>query len=166
MGLRIQLGHPVGKSCANPAPSPAGDFVILDDNGIHSVALDFCNCESAETHTTQLLRSRLFPATPLNPKKASTFRLMKHFQLQHFEGKASAFEYYHALSRATDNIGVLNIKVCAHVPPIHIRTFIDMPFIGLLSIFYTDDAYVAIPQNVAKTGARSRPVWPCRDTGR
>src|SRR5580704_15157290 len=101
MGLRIQLGHPVGKSCANPAPSPNGDFTILDDNGIHSVALDFCNCESAEIRTTQLLRSRLFPATSLNPRKASTFSLMKHFQLQHFEGKVSAWEYYHALSRAT-----------------------------------------------------------------
>jgi hypothetical protein len=112
LGLRVQLGHPTGQRCSNPSPAFNNDFIVLDDHGIHSISLDFCNCESADLTTTQLLRFRWFPATVINPKTAVTFRLLEHFQLQSFEGKTTPFEFYNALARETDNTGIYTPKVC------------------------------------------------------
>ncbi|KAG1784888.1 uncharacterized protein HD556DRAFT_1250666, partial [Suillus plorans] len=70
LGLRIQLGHRVGERCYNPISTVFyNDFVILDVNGVHSVAVDFCGCETAQSLTTQLLHIRWFPATSVNPRK-------------------------------------------------------------------------------------------------
>ncbi|KAG2137014.1 hypothetical protein DEU56DRAFT_871445 [Suillus clintonianus] len=103
LGLRVQLGHPTGVRCCNPSPAFQDDFVILDMTGVHSIMLDFCNCETAQTHTTQLLRTRWYPATVTDPRTAATFRVLDHFQMYTFESKGSAFEYYQALARLTDN---------------------------------------------------------------
>lgn len=111
LGLRIQLGHPIGQPCANPDRAFGDDFVVIDITGIHSVGLDFCNCELAQQHRIQLLRFRWFPATTSNPRSAATFRLLKHFHMLTFESKASGFEFYHALTRETDNSGVIAPKV-------------------------------------------------------
>lgn len=105
LGLRIQLGHSGGHKCVNPAPSSRDEFVIIDLNGIHHVNLDYCECQTAQARYTQLLRFRLFPATSTDPRTAATFRLLKNFQMLSFTSKASAFEYYQALTRLTDNIG-------------------------------------------------------------
>ncbi|KAF8873570.1 hypothetical protein BD779DRAFT_1476948 [Infundibulicybe gibba] len=94
LGLRIQLGHCVGEKCLSPQPAFADGFVVIDVNGIHDVALDFCNCEIAQHHFVQLLRYRWLPATVSNPKTACTFRALKHFQLLSFESKVSGFEYH------------------------------------------------------------------------
>lgn len=111
LGLRVQLGHPSGVSCCNPAPAFDHEFMVLNTNGIHSIALNFCNCESAQTHATQLLCARWYPATSTDPRTAATFRLLDHFQMYMFESKGSAFEYYQALSRLTDNTGTKRPKV-------------------------------------------------------
>ncbi|KAH7905780.1 hypothetical protein BJ138DRAFT_1017239 [Hygrophoropsis aurantiaca] len=110
MGLRIQLGHPVGSQCYSPTPSTHGDFVVLDTQGVHLVALDYCNCESAVSHTRQLLRVSWYPATATDPKSGCTFRMLEHFQMLSFESKGSAFEYYRTISRLTDNCGLLQLK--------------------------------------------------------
>src|SRR6202034_1688518 len=104
IGLRIQLGHAFNTHCINPQPSAGGEFTIIDDNGIHSVALDFCACETAASHTSQLLRKQLFPATDKSPRTAATFGVLRHFQILSFESKLSAFEFYNAISRQTNNI--------------------------------------------------------------
>lgn len=111
LGLRVQLGHPPGVKCCNPASAFDDDFTVLKINGIHSVALDFCNCATAQTHDIQLLRARWYPATTTNPQTAATFCLLDHFQMYTFESKGSAFEYYQSLSRLTDNTGTRQPKV-------------------------------------------------------
>ncbi|KAG1841044.1 hypothetical protein DFJ58DRAFT_634837, partial [Suillus subalutaceus] len=75
LGLRVQLGHPIGERCFNHSRAYDDDFVILDTNGIHELALDFCSCESVLTHIKQLLQARWYPATSANPKSAATFCL-------------------------------------------------------------------------------------------
>lgn len=45
LGLRIQLGHAPQERCINPKCASNNDFVIVDVNSIHEVALDFCGCE-------------------------------------------------------------------------------------------------------------------------
>ncbi|OBZ68735.1 hypothetical protein A0H81_11116 [Grifola frondosa] len=105
VGVRIQLGHPLGVHCACPMRA-ANDFIIIDVGGIHEVALDFCGCETAEAKTTQLLRSRLMPATSVYPKSAATFRVLESFHLLSNQSKVSAFEYYNTLARHTCNTGI------------------------------------------------------------
>ncbi|KII90687.1 hypothetical protein PLICRDRAFT_61446, partial [Plicaturopsis crispa FD-325 SS-3] len=110
LGLRIQLGHPVGEECINPETAFGDDFVVLDVDSIHEVHLDYCACESAQPRHVQLLRMRLFPATVVNPKTAATFGLLKHFDLVNLEGKTTAFGFYQALAHRTDNTGIYTPK--------------------------------------------------------
>ncbi|KAG1844600.1 hypothetical protein F4604DRAFT_1884427 [Suillus subluteus] len=110
LGLRVQLGHPVGERCFNHSRAYDDDFVILDINGIHELALDFCSCESALSHVKQLLRARWYPATSADPKSAATFRLLQNFHMLTFESKVSAFEYWQTLARLTDNTGIKPCK--------------------------------------------------------
>lgn len=106
LGLRIQLGHCIGLQCSNPTPPLNDDFVIVDVNGVHAVALDFCGCQTAQLHVTQLLQVRLFPATTIKPKTAATFRVLEYFQILSFESKVFALEFYQTVARLTDNTGI------------------------------------------------------------
>ncbi|KAG2040473.1 hypothetical protein BDR03DRAFT_830696, partial [Suillus americanus] len=105
LGFHFQLGHPIGIRCINPKSASNNDFVVLDCNGVHEVGLDFCGCESAQPHITQLLRVRLFPSTTTDPKSAATFRVLEYFQMLSFESKASVWEFYNTVARLTDNTG-------------------------------------------------------------
>ncbi len=105
LGLRIQLGHPLSDPCANPTPAYNDTFVVITSHGIVTVSLDFCNCSRAVSHDIQLLRARLFPATTLDPRTAATFEVLRLFQLLTFGSKVSGYEFYHALSRLTNNTG-------------------------------------------------------------
>ncbi|KAJ7096928.1 hypothetical protein C8R44DRAFT_544615, partial [Mycena epipterygia] len=108
VGLRIQLGHwhQRDRRCAVPTPAPGDDFVIIDDHGVHRVALDFCGCGGG-SHTKQLLRAQLYPATVQAPRSAATFAVLRRFHLLSFESKCSAYEFYHSLARETNNSGLL-----------------------------------------------------------
>ncbi|PPQ89792.1 hypothetical protein CVT25_008232 [Psilocybe cyanescens] len=110
LGLRVQLGHMTGHKCLNPRRSPGDSFVVVDSNGIHDIALDFCDCESAQPHAVQLLRLRWFPSTGTYPRTASTFRVLKRFHLAAFESKFSSYEFYNSLARNTDNTGLYTEK--------------------------------------------------------
>ena len=111
IGLRIQLGHQIGKACSNPVTADGDNFVVVDTNGIHKVGLDYCDCETAQHQTTQLLRARWYPATPITPNTAATFNVLEHFHLLTFESKASVFEFLHALMRQTNNIYITDVPV-------------------------------------------------------
>lgn len=123
LGLRLQLGHPPGEHCSNPSLIHH-DFVVLDTNGVHNVTLCFCECQTAQSRTTQLLRMRWFPATTLEPKTAATFRLLHHFHILSFESKASTFEYWQTLARLTNNTGLNPPKVSSQIDLI--QSFLTM----------------------------------------
>lgn len=113
-----------------PESAFGDDFVVLDLSGIHEVALNFCGCETAQPRHIQLLRFRLFPATGVAPKTASTFRLMEYYHLLHNQTKASGFEFYNTLARRGDNTGTVQLKVsqvCLHKGWIRTSTFILEP---------------------------------------
>jgi hypothetical protein len=104
LGLRIQLGHLTG-TCSLPQRAFNDDFVIIDADGVHEVAIDYCGCQQSLPKTVQLLRSKLFPSTVIDPKTAATFRVLEGFQMLTFTSKISAYEFYQALARRTDNTG-------------------------------------------------------------
>jgi hypothetical protein len=118
LGLRIQLGHLVGQNreCHLPVPTDGEAFVIVDEHGVHRVALDFCGCGKGGEHSLQLLRSRLYPATVAAPRTAATFNVLDHFELLAYESKCSAYEFYHSLARASDNTGL-------DPPPVRVSTW-------------------------------------------
>ena len=115
LGLRIQLGHPRGEACLNPTQCPGDSFIVIHSNGLHEVGLDFCGCgKDNQLHTVQLLRSRLFPATIVNPKTAVTMEALDLFSVLSYESKMSAFQFYYSLVRLTDNTGLYKPKVWCH----------------------------------------------------
>lgn len=105
LGLRIQLGHPVGQRCPNPMKASTDCFTIIDMHGIHVVGLDYCECSQANPKTVQLLRARLWPSTTIDPQSAATFRVLETFQLLNFSSKISGWEFYRAVARQSDNTG-------------------------------------------------------------
>ena len=112
LGLQIQLSHWFWGKCLNPERCTNDDFIIIDMHGIHKVGIDFCSCgKSDQCHTVQLLRTKLFPATIKQSKTAATTRVLELFELLGYESKASAFEFYHTLSRFTNNTGISPPKV-------------------------------------------------------
>lgn len=113
----IQLGHTTRQPCYLPKPPYSDDFVVIDSNGIHSVTLRFCGCESAATPVQQLLRHRLFPASTDKPRTAATFRVLEEYHLLSLESKVSAYHFYSSLVRRTDNTGLSSPKVGSRVLP-------------------------------------------------
>ncbi|KAF9545568.1 hypothetical protein CPC08DRAFT_769836 [Agrocybe pediades] len=105
MGLIIQLGHGEFEFCPIPVKASKSNFVIVDSDGIHSVALYYCGCNPIPKYT-QLLRARLFPSTVVDPQTAVTFRVLETFQMLSFNSKISAYEFYNSLARRTDNTGL------------------------------------------------------------
>ncbi|KAF8867888.1 hypothetical protein BD779DRAFT_1482742, partial [Infundibulicybe gibba] len=85
LGLRYQLGHPIGHACPNPSQARDGDFVLL--------------------------RARLYPSTTVQPQTAATFRVLESFQLLSFMSKCSAYEFYRTLARRTDNTGTRRYRM-------------------------------------------------------
>jgi hypothetical protein len=118
MGLRIQLGHwkPNDRVCSVPHPSPDDDFVIVHENGVHPVHLDYCGCGRGGLRTVQLLRARLWAATTTNPRTAATFSVLRSYHLHSFESKCAALEFYQALARQTDNLHHKKEKVRSPSP--------------------------------------------------
>lgn len=111
LGLRVQLGHTPGLQCHNPERCFDDNFTIIDTTGIHTISLDFCNCEQAPSHFQQLLRFAWFPATTSRPRTAATFRVLELFQLLSLESKISTNEFYNSLSRLMDNTRLVDLKV-------------------------------------------------------
>lgn len=110
MGLRYQLGH-LDLHCLNPSPGVA-DFSIMDTNGIHCVAVDFCACSKQLPRRVQLLQNDWYPATVHQPQTCATGRLLKQFHILTLAGKMPAYDYYVSLERLTDNTGVDVPNVC------------------------------------------------------
>ncbi|KAJ7441809.1 hypothetical protein B0H11DRAFT_2251870 [Mycena galericulata] len=95
LGLSVQLGHPPGQRCTNPQAGNQA-FVVIHDNSIHEVAVDFCGCdrEKADLPYIQLLRAGWYPSTEHRPQTAAMF------------AKTTAYDFYSVLERMTDNTGV------------------------------------------------------------
>ncbi|KAJ7852858.1 hypothetical protein B0H13DRAFT_1904401 [Mycena leptocephala] len=107
LGLRVQFGHPPGEYCANPEAAYK-DFVVIHDNGIHEVSVDFCGCEnrsSAGPLDTQLLRGGWYPASEERPKSCMTLLALEKFHLGTLQAKTTMYDFYRTLEKLTSNDG-------------------------------------------------------------
>ena len=119
LGICIQLNHIGGQRCLNPVKSYNDEFTIIDLNGVHEVAVDYCGCHMVQPHPIQLLRSGLYPATVLDPKMAATFQVLKFFHITMLVSKIAAHDFYTSLVWRRDNTGMGKIPVglcCSPMP--------------------------------------------------
>ncbi|KAJ7126583.1 hypothetical protein C8R43DRAFT_1090313 [Mycena crocata] len=76
-GLRFQIGHPPGEDC--DARDRPHKFVVLENNAIHELAVDYCGCLGAASHVDQLLNIGWFPATVKTPETCATLSVLRRF---------------------------------------------------------------------------------------
>ena len=124
VGVRIQLGHLPGEVCRLPKAGPAF-FIVLDINGVHEVSVDFCGCRSVPDRQ-QLLRAQFWPATPLHPHTAATFRLLNMFNRLNVQAKTNAHDFWAVLEQLTDGSSVRKVAVRSF------RTFLSSLSINLI----------------------------------
>ncbi|KAJ7506400.1 hypothetical protein B0H11DRAFT_1903777 [Mycena galericulata] len=55
--------------------TPDNDFVILDTDGLHEVAIDYCSCDPHRSHGKQLREARFFPSSDSSPRTAVAFKM-------------------------------------------------------------------------------------------
>ncbi|KAF8989802.1 hypothetical protein BDZ89DRAFT_974614 [Hymenopellis radicata] len=110
LGLSVQLGHPAGFSCPL-RHATTRDFTVLHTNGIHTLTIFFCGCLNAPSPYVQLLRRSWYPATPLEPRSATTFTFLQLFHILNTLGKLPAYDAWQALETMTEN--------CSHVAPVN-----------------------------------------------
>ncbi|KAK7676010.1 hypothetical protein QCA50_021045 [Cerrena zonata] len=99
IGVTVPLGHPFGTKCAAPL---SRTITVLHTNGIHKIRVDFCGCLLGFELRTQLLRFGWWPATPLDPRSAATFAVLRQFQYLNLQGNVTAYDFYRALEFQTD----------------------------------------------------------------
>ncbi|KAF5376260.1 hypothetical protein D9615_008526 [Tricholomella constricta] len=74
---------------------------IVYVNGIHYIPLVFCSCRGVNRVNTDLMHKRLVPASFTRYKTLFTTAVLDDYRLANLECKASAFQYWHKLSRTT-----------------------------------------------------------------
>ncbi|EPS93353.1 hypothetical protein FOMPIDRAFT_1136340, partial [Fomitopsis schrenkii] len=112
LGLTLYLGHQ-GLPCTTlrPADRPIM-YTVTHTNGVHRVRIHECGCGAVHNTVSQLLRSRLFPATLDRPESVFTFDLLRQWDLHFLTSKKSAYDFFEALYRLTDNTGTRAVKNC------------------------------------------------------
>ncbi|KAJ6471042.1 hypothetical protein C8R45DRAFT_1218231 [Mycena sanguinolenta] len=106
LGLRVQLGHSDNQPCPR-AHHDRDKFVVIAINGFHHATLDYCQCRRSGSmpRWEQLLAFGWFSCTPDHPKSAICISTLKLFHAVSVQGKTTAYHFFNALGRITDNTG-------------------------------------------------------------
>ncbi|KAJ7059813.1 hypothetical protein C8F01DRAFT_1084278 [Mycena amicta] len=105
----IRLGH-YGEGCPN-SDRARRFFTLVDQNGIHATAIEFCGCKNtltfsaephAQPHFEQLLQARIFPGSVKDPKTGYTLGLLDFHRQERNQGKGSAYNFALVLKRMAD----------------------------------------------------------------
>ncbi|KAF8137969.1 hypothetical protein K438DRAFT_1638774, partial [Mycena galopus ATCC 62051] len=105
--LRFQIGHPPGEDCDfRDGPHK---FVVLENNGIHEVAVDLCGCIGAPSVIDQLLNVGWFPATVKEPETCATLGVLRRFHTLNLQGRVPAYDFYGALEVLSQRAGMRDL---------------------------------------------------------
>jgi hypothetical protein len=91
-------------------------FVVLHDNGIHTLDVDFCSCPGAPKEVQQLLSVGWYPATQEEPATAALLSLLHRFHLLNLQAKVAAYDFYNILALLRNGSGL-------HKPLVNIHLF-------------------------------------------
>jgi hypothetical protein len=112
LGLRYQIGHPFSADCPfNYLGGPSKGFVVLHNNGIHSINVDFCCCPQAPSEVNQLLNVGWYPATQKDPSTAATLSLLRRFHKLNLQARLPAYDFYNTLVLLTNASGLKTVPV-------------------------------------------------------
>src|SRR6266446_228541 len=75
---------------------------VVHSNGIHNIAMLSCECHGHDVLPSDLIASRLLPASFERIRTLFTAQLLDHFRLCNLELKASAYHFYHLIQRLTN----------------------------------------------------------------
>ena len=114
LGLRFQLRHAGGQYCNTPQRGHT-DFVVVANNGIHVIDLDFCGCPGRPENYVQLLEMRWWPSTPLSPQTAATMDVLRSFHVLNLEAHVPPTDFYRSLERMTNGQGLMIIPVSRQI---------------------------------------------------
>jgi len=150
LGLRVQLGHPLGQPCPFRARAHQS-FVVIHVNGVHLINLDFCACSDSPLPREQLLEVGWWPSTPLEPQSAASMTVLRSFHAWNLQGQISSTDFYRGLEQMTcgDGLSSVPVGVCLSVDWKH-HSNTDA-FQGSLGPVDVDGARVASYKN-DKTG--------------
>ncbi|KAJ7866049.1 hypothetical protein B0H14DRAFT_3084255 [Mycena olivaceomarginata] len=110
VGLRFQIGHRRGEKCPFVRLSPPKNgFVVMDNNGIHVVDINFCGCPDSPSEVAQLLNVGWYPATCKDPSTAATLNLLRRFHTLNLQGRLPAYDFYNALVLLTNGSGLRKV---------------------------------------------------------
>jgi hypothetical protein len=73
-------------------------FMLIDVNGIHNLAVQFCECDSRIADW--------WPATVCDPSTCTTFSVVRLFQNMNCLGKISAYHFLRGLELLTNADGL------------------------------------------------------------
>ncbi|KAF8139538.1 hypothetical protein K438DRAFT_1995909 [Mycena galopus ATCC 62051] len=71
--------------------------ILLHNNGIHMVDVDFCGCTGALSEAAQLLNVGWYLATHKEPSTAATLSLLHRFHKLNLQGRIPAYDFYNTL---------------------------------------------------------------------
>jgi hypothetical protein len=105
LGFKLFLGHGTMRCPNAPTGSNSKErlTVIVHTNGIHKLDVEYCYCAHATDEPSQLTCAGLFPATMEKPETAFTFTVLKEFHAHTLSSKKSAYDYFIALQKLTNN---------------------------------------------------------------
>lgn len=106
------LDHESHPSTFFQLASDSSKIVIVASTGIFKWNIQWCTCPNAAKKHIQLLRTRLFPATFLNPKTAFTFDVLDHFRLDALECNTSTMNFMSKLMWQTSETFPASHPVC------------------------------------------------------
>ncbi|KAJ7841679.1 hypothetical protein B0H13DRAFT_1910144 [Mycena leptocephala] len=110
IGLTYQLHHVRGEECPNVVLArTVQDFVVLHNNGIHTLTIQFCGCASAPRELDQLLDIGWYPATPKEPSTAATLSLLGRFHKLNLQAHLPAYNFYNVLVLLTNSAGLMKL---------------------------------------------------------
>lgn len=86
------------------------EMTLISSSGIHTITVAWCTCFDAD-YSSQLMATRLFPATMTRPKTAFTFELLDHFLVDSTVCKTTAYSFYDKLRHLTDSANASSLPV-------------------------------------------------------
>lgn len=92
-------------------------MVILENNAIHTIKVDFCGCIGHASVIDQLINIGWFPATVKSPETCATLSLLRRFHTLNLQGRVPAYAFYNALEVLSDRAGMREVPVCRKLIP-------------------------------------------------
>jgi hypothetical protein len=91
--------------CTNPIPCHT-QMLVIHTNGIHDVAIQYCDCTRKIPYHLQLLRRGIFPASQQSVRTCASFELLDMLHTFSLTTKASTYDFYRGLEKLTNNTGI------------------------------------------------------------